>query len=268
MWNKIKLPTKLTYFSSEKLSASEMYREMLTKLNKFAKIMGCNAFSANYTAWNTKLLGVVILLGTLMAENLTFVYSNRNDIAQCIFGLTFFLSFIQTLTRLYSFIFKRDILVDVFDRIDIFYLLNDKEWSTTILEKNVLNSCHIGLFLSALLFGGAILISVYPLVIYLFLDELVLHFAFKLFLIDWKTPFGYTLNFIIDIVSLFLFCLGTMLVCLDITMCVLCAYSQYDILYVYLNQLDKLLVRNERTKEKEIKKKITMIVDMHNYVNE
>ena len=59
-----------------------------------------------------------------------------------------------------------------------------------------------------------------------------------------------------------------MLVCLDITMCVLCAYSQYDILNVYLNQLDELLDRNERNNEKEIKKKITMIVDMHNYVNE
>jgi hypothetical protein len=203
------------------------------------------------------------------AENLTFIYSNFDNIAQCIFGLTFFLAIIQVFTRLYSFIFKREKLVDVFDRIDIFYLMNDKEWSKSILEKNVLNSCHIGLFLSTMLFGGAVLITIYPLIVYMLLDEIVLHFGFKLFFVDWKTSFGYALNFINDIICLFLFCQGTMLVCLDITMCVLCAFSQYDMLNVYLNQLDELLGRKERElNEKDIKKKIAVIVDLHNYVIE
>jgi hypothetical protein len=120
-----------------------------------------------------------------------------------------------------------------------------------------------------MLLGGAILIAFYPLVIYLVLDELVLYFGFQLFLIDWKTPLGYALNCIYDLTVLFLYCVGTMLVCVDITICVLCAYSQYDMLKVYLNQLDELLVGNEKkANEKEIKKKIAMIVDLHNYVVE
>ena len=269
MWKKLKLPSKLTYFSSDKLTASKMFREMLSKLNNIARIIGCNAFSANYTTFNLKFLGLLIIVVMTGLQLTDFIYTNRNDLANCVFGMTFILCMIQVCTRLYAFIINREVLVDIFDRIDMFYLLNEKEWSKTVLEKNILNSCHIGLFLFVMLLGEAILVAIYPLMIYLLLDELVLHFGFKLFFIDWKTPLGYTLNCIFNILCLVFFCKGTMLVCMDITMCVLCAYSQYDMLNVYLNQLDKLMAGNEqRTNAKEIKKKIAMIVDLHNYVIE
>lgn len=268
MW-KLKLPSKRTYFSSESYSGLEMYRDMLIKLNYFARIIGCDAFSPEYNSYNRNFMILICFVTTIAIENTFFIYENKKDISQCIFGLIVTLAIVQSFSRVYSFLVRKDKLVDVFYRMDKFYQSYNENWSKEIIEKNVLNSCHVGLFLSLLLILGSFFIIIYPAFMYLAFGQVTLHFGFRLFFIDWTTRLGYAANFFNNILCTLLFCQGTMLVCIDITMCVLCAYSQYDILNVYLEQLNVLITENlNNIHRQKIRKKIELIVDLHNHVIE
>lgn len=99
--------------------------------------------------------------------------------------------------------------------------------------------------------------------------ELILHFGIRIPFIDSETPLGYTLNFINFLISIFLFQASTILVCIDISICVLCSYGQYNVLEIYLKELSTLVLDNEgRETSNEIKQKIAEIVELHNYLNE
>lgn len=268
MW-KLPLPSKTTYFSSKNYSGLEMYRDMLIKLNCAAKFIGCDVFSLNHTLYSPQMIFVLNLILFTTIENFVFIYENRNDHVQCIFGLIVTPAITQTFFRLYSFIVKKEKLIDVFYRMDKFYQSYSENWSKEIIEKNVLNSCHVGLFLTLLLLAGCIFVIIYPALIYLIFDQVTLHFGFRLLFIDWTTPLGYSVNFLNNVVCTVLFCIGTMLVCMDITMCVLCAYSQYDVLKEYLKKLNALIIGNRnKMNDDKIRKKIALIVDLHNHVIE
>lgn len=137
------------------------------------------------------------------------------------------------------------------------------------MEECVLNSCHLCLVLSLLLISGGILIILYPAIFYLFFGQKVLHFGYKLLFFDWEKPLGYTLNFLNNTIGVTMFLISTILACIDISICVLNSFGIYNVLKIYLDELDELAKSSKNgSNDRKIKNKIKQIIDLHNFLLE
>lgn len=269
MWKKL-IPKKSFYFKNEKLNSSEMFREMLSRLNSFAKILGANAFTPNYTPLNPIFVTLLFYVVSLTFEQFYSIYRYRNDTGQMILCIITLPSIIQSYVRVYSFIVNRSKLLNIFSFVEEFHKNYNSFENKKVMEEAIMNCCNLCLVLSLIMTVAGVLIIFYPVIYYLIVGHKILHFyGLELMFLDWKTPIGYTLNFINCSLTIVIFIISTILVCIDISICVLNSFAQFNVLRIYLNHLDDLALskRNEEN-SKKIKEKIKDIVNLHNFLSE
>lgn len=262
-------PKKTFYFKSDKYNSFEMFREMLSGLNNLAKVIGSDAFSINYTPANPAFVLMITYFLSIIIENIYWIYYYRDDATQLIFCIISVPSLGQSLMKIYSFIIHRSKLYEIFSFVEKFHETYYEASTKKVMEECVLRSCHLCLVLALLLISGGFLIIIYPGIIYLFTGHKVLHFGFKLLFIDAEKLLGYTLNFLNNTICLTLFLISTILTCIDIAICVLNIFGLYNVLKIYLDELDELAKSNETGKnDREIRMKIKQIIDLHNFLLE
>jgi hypothetical protein len=171
MWPQIKekiiskIPNKEFYFAS-KLTSDQMFSEMMDFLNYFAKVLGSDAFSVNYTPINLGFICVILLFVLVSVEHVYWLYINRNDTMEIMLLLISLSHIPQGAIRVYSFIIRRDNLLDVFGRMKEFHQKYYTPITKKVMEESVLRSCNLCLLLTIITVGGGALVALYPFATY------------------------------------------------------------------------------------------------------
>lgn len=173
MWIKLKekvidkIPKKDFYFPSN-YTSHEMFRDMMDFLNYSAKIMGSDAFSTDFTPANSVFIFIVFYFTSLIIEHFYGIYCNRNNTIELIYVLITLPALPQTAIRMYSFMMRRDKLLDVFEQMNEFHLRYYTPVTRKVMEESVLRSCNLCLFLTMLIMCAGFIVAIYPVIFYIY----------------------------------------------------------------------------------------------------
>lgn len=260
-----KIPTKETYFNSDCVSTVEILKKHLGRINAMGWLIGCDILTESFSVNSIRFYVAFGNMIYFLLLNFYSLYLYQKDLVSFFFLLVTLAGGIQGAIRFHTFIFYRANIRDLASRSEKF-LNNFKTLKTDeIFEYWLIMSSHVGLFFFVLFSLCSLLIFCYPIVYYLIVGETILHFGFELPLIDWKTTSGYVLNFLYCGIAISEFVVGSVTTCCLNICFVFNAFGQLDVLKMLLEELDEMIIKNEKDKNRlEIKKYIKMITDMHN----
>jgi hypothetical protein len=260
-----KLPTKKTYFGSETLSRLELFRKMIEKVNWIGGLIGSDIYSKNYSPFNFLWFWMLFTLFGFGTLNIYSLYIYRKDLERFCFCLVTLASIFQGLPKLYVFFYRLPENLDLIAKIEHFITDYDTKEINAIFDKWMVNSCHISIVLFVTINSSAILVFFYPAIFYLFKKEFILHFGFGLPLVDWKTPFGYFLNYAFVTNAIFFFCCAITSSVIDTINYIVMSFGQFELLNHLVGELNKLILTNKNDSNyNEIKDMIRMIAQSHN----
>jgi hypothetical protein len=171
MWRKFKekiinkIPTKQFYFEPN-YTSDQMFSEMMNFLNYFAKVLGSDTFSVDFTRTNFVFIFLLLYFILMVVEHAYWLHINRNDTMEIMLLLISLPHIPQGAIRVYSFIIRRNNLLDVFGRMKEFHQKYYTPITRKVMEESVLRSCNLCLLLSIITVGGGALVALYPLAIY------------------------------------------------------------------------------------------------------
>jgi hypothetical protein len=265
---KFKLPTKITYFKSDKLSSLEMLKEVYHAINNVARLFGAHVLTENYSPTNPMMSLCIVDIIVYHLVSFQNIYAFRDDFARCIFCVVTLGMGFQSAIKMYTFIWHRKKTVELIHMSESFHESSDDRKTRERFEHWILICCHVGVFFAITFYGCALLIFSYPFVVRLFTGEWILHFGFIIPGIDWQTLHGYLLNFSFQtfqiqavINALFSSTLLTVVLMIN-------AIAQYDALELKIDDLNELAANNQNNDNKKehdekLKKCIAEIVDGH-----
>lgn len=129
-------------------------------------------------------------------------------------------------------------------------------------KKWLIISCHVIFGLTILFLGAALLIFIYPAIVYIITGERTLHFGFILPVIDPDTITGYSLNFLHHTFQIYITIIA-LLISLNMTVfIIIISLAKYEALYVLIGQLNALITSKNQD-EKKIKEKFVEIIQEH-----
>jgi hypothetical protein len=263
---KLEIPTKSTYFASDKFSPLEMFKNIMNQTNFILSLVGIDVFTLNYTTFKWQFIlcfGNCFVFVLLSFYNI-FIF--RTDLVRVCFILVTLGISLQGLSKVRTYVFLRYKIIDLKDRIERFITNFNTKETNQMFESWLMISCHSAVSLSALFFVSAILILIYPIIYYLIFGEKILHFGFELPWIDWQTSWlGYAANFLYVISLVHLTVFGMIATCFVNILFVLMTLGQFELLKMMLNDLDELIrSKKNGSKNDALKKQIKLIVEMHN----
>ena len=262
---KIKIPTKSTYFKTEAISTVDMFNAAVSVPRFAGFLLGCDIFDENFS---TKRPLFIFSFGNLTFFLLLHFYDlflYRNDILRCCFLLVTIGVWGQGMIKLYTFVYYRPKMVELKDRALTFLMNFNTKESKNIFEFWILIICHVELIAVILFPFCSFMAFIYPAIFYIFKSEWILHFGFELPMLDWENnAFGYLANWIYVGYLTFLFASAT-IASSSVSACyVFISFGQFDILKMLLDELDDLVIRNEKgANDVAIKKYITLITQQH-----
>lgn len=261
---KLKIPTKSTYFSSNSLSTVQMLRKIIKFSNFMAFFVGCDVLTPNFTVMTSRFLLSVVSLIILFFAMFYNILEFGNDLIRFSFCIVALCSAIQGAFKLYTFISHRDNILNIVDRLEKFLTNFNTQRMNEIFEKWLMITSHVGLFITVLFVVCTFMFWVYPIIVYLFAGEKVLHLEIALPWIDWKTTSGYALNFVYCGSVLFLYVSSQVSTLFWIVTFIVVTFGQFELLKVFLEDLNELAVTNEKGKnDKKIKQLIKTTAQMH-----
>lgn len=266
---KFKFLTKSTYFSSDSISTVEILKKIKWFANVSAYYIGCDVMGADFTIFTLRFF---LCIGNLFASyflNFYNIYLFRDDLARVFFCMVTLAVSFQGVIKLYTFVFHRNKILSLFNRLEKFLTNCNSKRTNKIFEKWLMIMSHIGFFTTVLFLIGSFCLLIYPIAVYFIIGERILHFGFELPLIDWRTTTGYTLNFIYCGTLIYMFMFAQIAVWILNTTFIVVAFGQFEVLKVLLEDLNELAVTNDNGKHNEgIKKMIKTITQMHNELSE
>lgn len=261
---KFRIPTKADYFSSESLSNQAMVAKITAFVNGVAKLEGCDIFTEDYTPLNLRLaLGSSVLIINVF---MTFhnVYYFGNDLVRFCFLMVAFASALQSVSMLDLFIGDREKIKGLIRRIEKLCEKHNTAKFNAIFERWIILSCHFALVIGIVLILCGLLIFVYPAIFYAIFREKILHMGFELPFVDWRTTFGYTLNFIYVGAAIFYFLIG-LFTSIQLTILnIFLSFAQFEFIGTLLNEFNELIAGNQTGENAiKIKKIIGEITENH-----
>lgn len=261
----IKLPKKSTYFSSNSISHVQMQNELFDYVMQPTKVFGGELFDKGYTMVNTKMILLIILCSSTVILNAYDIYAFSDDMARCVFCLLTFSAGIQSFSKLYCFIWRREDIHDLRQRTEGAYKRLRSHKSSESFENKLMQATHVVAGLTLLYIATYILISIYPIILYYILGKRILHFGIEIPFVDWKESyFGYALNFThhMSILTVF-FCGST--AALGITIILMAnVFGQFLVIEQLLDDLNKLALQNVNGRnDRKIRKLLRFLIDAH-----
>jgi hypothetical protein len=264
---KFEIPTKSTYFKSEKLSPVNMFKHIIDRTNFNMKSIGFDIFTPGYTLFNRRFLWAFGNCLVFIAIHIYDIFIFRADLVRVCFLLGSLGFALQGLMKVKTFLLPRSKIVDLKDRCENFLsnVVKTKE-TNQIFESSMMICCHIGVSLIALYIVSIVLFLIYPIIFYLIFGEKILHAGYELPFIDWHTSsIGYAANFLYVILLaylvLFVF-VGTLFINI---LFVIMAFGQFELLDMMLKDLNEMIKSNKNgSMDEKIKHQIKLIVEIHN----
>lgn len=261
---KLKLPGKEEYFGSKSLSVLESFNQIVLKANNIGKLVGCEIYSEDFSPYNLTFFSVMVLGFGFMVLNGFSLYQYRKDLERFFFCIATFGSALQIIPVVYTFICRQPDNYNLIVRIRKFLTNFNTERSNAAFEKWLIICCHISVTLLIVIVFCIFLVIIYPIVYYFIFGENILHFGFGLPLIDWTTPFGYSINFVFIVFVVSAFLCGTTAKLIFTTIYITMSFGQFDLLEVLLEDLNELILKNQNGENvREIKNSIRVVTQMH-----
>jgi hypothetical protein len=192
---KFKLPTKSTYFKTEKLSALQIFQKMFGVGNFVGKLIGTNIIDSDFTVKNPLFALLIVDMITYLAINFQNIYAFRENFEKVVFCVVTLGMGFQGAAKLYSFIWHREKILKLKAMAESFHESSMDVKAQLSFEKWALICCHIGCFVVLVFNAIAVLVFLYPIIVYLIFGLRILHFGFVIPGIDSERTFGYCINF-------------------------------------------------------------------------
>ncbi|CRK98951.1 CLUMA_CG012053, isoform A [Clunio marinus] len=260
----INLP-KTSRFIVEFDSTLDLFRKTVKTANIALWASGANIFKENHTFLTLQLFCTVSYIIATMAIIFYNLYLFHDDFIRCCFMLTIFFIAIQGFTKVYTlFRYKIGILAMV-ARCETIMMKYNYPKVNEIFEKWMLITWYLFVLLAVTFCTAGVLAAIYPIIVYLITGTKFLHFGYQLPWLQWDGRYGYLCNFVFCCIATFLYALP-----LSATVCiyllfVLIVLAQYDMLEVFIEELDESIVSNDNGRNaKLIKSQIKRIAE--NYI--
>jgi hypothetical protein len=262
---KLEIPTKSTYFSSDKLSPLEMFNVIIDRMNFMLKFIGLNIFIPSYTPVDLKFFCYFGGVFSVVLVHFYDIYIFRTDLVRVCFVMITLGNALQGLMKVNTFVISRSKIVELRDRCERFITNFNTKETNEMFESWLMISCHIAIMLFASFFVLILLFLIYPIVYYFFTGQKVLHAGFELPWIDWRTSsLGYAANIFYTLFVCYLAFFAYFGTLFAIILFILMAIGQFDLLKIMLEDLNEMIKSNENgSKNNDIKKQIKLIVEMH-----
>jgi hypothetical protein len=262
---KLEIPSKSTYFLSDKLSPLEMFKFIFDRSDFTAKLIGCNIFSQSYTPVNQRFFHTVGVILSMLLVHFYDIYIFRTDLVRVCFILVTLGFALQGFMKVKTFVLSRNKIVDLRDRCERFLTNFNTKETNEMFESWLMISCHIGVSLFALFFVCDVLFVIYPIIYYLFTGQKVLHCGFELPWIDWQTSLlGYATNFFYTVFLCYTALFGFFVTFFLHILFVLMILGQFDLLKMMLEELNDMIKSNKNgSKNDDIRKQIKLTVELH-----
>lgn len=242
-----------------------MFKDLKRKLNGASYFLGCEIYSPDYTIKNIRFFicfGILLIIYAIHIYNMILFH---HDLVRFIFCSTTFCVSLQALGKMYTWMFYRPVILDLVVRAENYITTFKCQESTRIFEKWMMMIGHIGCLIIVLFSSGCFIALIYPLIVYLFTSEWILHFGFELPGIDWTTLSGYIANVMFSGLTIFLFLLASTTTIFGTVWLIVVSFGQFEILKMLLDDLDKMIHANNKGKNDDaINKAIGVIVNVHN----
>jgi len=247
---------------TESSATHDVYSRIVYFNDWLLKLIGCNIFSTSFSYVNPKLIIVILDFFTYVPINIYDVYLFRDDFIRDMFCLVTLGNGFQGGIKLYTFIVQRKNLLKIFSTAEEFIVdMKDRDCSDKF-KKWLIISCHVIFGLVILFLFTALLIFIYPAVVYVFVGARSLHFGFILPAIDPETIIGYSLNFLHHTLQIYITIIA-LVSTLNITVfIIIIALAKYEALCVLLDQLNTLITFRVQD-QKQINEKFTEIIQEH-----
>lgn len=266
----LKVPSKSTYFSSNVITHSQMFDELMARLMDCAKIVGSDILNPNYQIVNLAFIISFIMIIFMIFISIYDAYLFRKDLVRCAFCLLNLSATFQAVTKIYTFLVLRENHVELNKISQKIHGDSKTLKSSEIFEKWMMIAAHMGGFMTVMYLIVGSLISIYPIIFYVVFNERILHFGVEIPGLNWKESwFAYALNFVHQVTSFLLFIFASipsifMIICFLTT-----AFAQYEWLNFLLSDLNDLASDNEQGQNNcAIKEKIKVIIKLHMELNE
>jgi hypothetical protein len=262
---KIKLPTKLTYFSSDKITHMEMIDKIYDFSMSWARLIGVNIFDKDFERLNKRIVSIIALTVLTFVINIYDIYIFRKDIVRCVFCIFTFSAEVQGFAMAHSYIWLFKNMINLRKKSEKFQEHFSSLKTSKILEENSLFATHSAAFLTFLGTGTFLLIGIYPIIYFLIFNERILHFGFELPFMDWKSSWiAYGINFVHQSCLLYVFVVFEFQAMCTIICLMTSGIGQYDVLGFLLSELNDLIIQNkDGSKNDEIRCKIKFLVETH-----
>ena len=166
---KIKIPTKATYFKAEATTV-DMFHAIHNWIRYAGAVVGCDIFWEDFTLKQPLFMFSILNLVFSIYLHCYDLYLFRDDLLRCCFLLVTMVVCGQMLIKLNTFIFYRSKMIELLDRAFKFLTNFNTERSNKIFEFWIVIICHM--------------VFIYPVIVYIFTKEWILHFGFELPLLD------------------------------------------------------------------------------------
>lgn len=261
---KLNLPTKMSYFKSDTLTSIEMSHKLIENVNFVGAFIGTNIFSPNLSFKNPVLILIISNIITYHLISFENMHAFKDDFLRLMFVILTLPMGSQCSVKLYTFVIKRERILKLLSLAEGLHQSSTSRKAAESFEKWMLISCHVACLLTIVLYSCAVLVFIYPAIVYLVTKKRILHFGFVIPGIDYETTIGYIINFGHHTFQIYhvIFKLA-----MSSVLCVFFmfnALAQYDALETIVDELDELGISNENNKnDDKIQRCIAELTEGH-----
>ena len=254
-----------TYFSSDVITPSQMFNDLLKKASDCAKLVGSDIYDPNFRPFTFLFNATLVVLFGLVAINVYDIYLFRNDIVRCVFCMITLSASFQSLAKTYTFIVLRQNQLALKEKAENFLVNLETPEFSEVFEKWMMLAAHTGVFITVLYLFCVGLIIVYPVIFYFIFGERILHFGIEIPMLDWKESWvAYGLNFLFQCICLILFVSASIATNFIVICLLTSAFGQFEMLNILISHLNQLAINNDEGKNNgEIKAAIKLLVQKH-----
>lgn len=259
-----KLPSKFTYFKSEKMTSKEMFEKTLLYIGNIARLNGCHILSPHFSMTNLMLVLLWIDVFTYHSISFQNIYVFSDDFVRVIFCVVTLGMGFQVAMILYTFILDRKQIQKLVELTRSFHSSAKSEKAIKNFERWIMISCHLGCLFILSFYGSGVTVFFYPIVVYLFTGQKILHFGFVIPGMNWESLIGYSINFAHHALQIYFVINNLLFSNLYILFFILNGFAQYDALEMMLDTLSELAVSSKNEdNDRKIKSCIADITEAH-----
>lgn len=265
LW-RCEVPPKNFYFSSENISVSQMFQELLKYLQIPLNFFGFGVYSDDYVFFSRKFVAWTIVAIAVTGIVVYDIYAVREDATKLISCLVSLTLVPQVAARFYTFIFLRNEHVSLKHQSVKFIESCKHEIHQKIYENLMMKTTHFYFCYVIANYLALIAMLAFQLFYLVAYNERVLMVPFEIPFSDYQHSLaGYVANLIFHVTVAFLYMYSTVATIGSVIIFVTVIFAQFNILEVLLDDLNEMARTGSHEEAYEI---LRTIVEVHTKLKE